>query len=156
MSSSDALARPRDTLGLRQHVPADPLLIEYSHPWSSPVNHAQTNTDISNLIAAFGAELYDRAQPFGLLVRFEVRKGTEDEVINAFQAARTPTSQEAGVLTFELHQEGRTPSQFVVYERWRSLADLDAHLRTSYITALRACLDRLIVGAPEFRVLNPR
>ena len=43
----------------------------------------------------------------------------------------------------------------VVYERWRSLADLETHLRTSHATILRDAFNDLIVGVPEFTILTP-
>jgi quinol monooxygenase YgiN len=42
-----------------------------------------------------------------------------------------------------------------VYERWKSLADLEAHLRTLYITTLISETDEVLGGAPEFQVLMP-
>ena len=43
----------------------------------------------------------------------------------------------------------------MIYERWKSLADLDAHLKTNHIKALLAVLPDVSVGAPEVRVLLP-
>lgn len=46
-------------------------------------------------------------------------------------------------------------SRFVVYEQWRTLADLEAHFRTDYFSRLRTEFNALIVDGPEFRVLLP-
>jgi quinol monooxygenase YgiN len=47
------------------------------------------------------------------------------------------------------------PTRYVVYERWQSLADLEAHLRTPHTTSLIAALTETLVGTPDFRVLTP-
>ena len=42
------------------------------------------------------------------------------------------TESEVGVLAYQLHLEADNPDAFIVYERWRSLDALEAHLRTPY------------------------
>ena len=49
----------------------------------------------------------------------------------------------------------RARDALVVYERWRSLEDLELHLRTSYIAALRAEIDAAMEGQPSFQLLLP-
>ena len=65
------------------------------------------------------------------------------------------TVREAGVLAYQLHREPDNPSGFIVYERWRSLEDLEGHLRTTYIAALRAEIDAVLEGQPSFQVMLP-
>ncbi|HEY4162406.1 MAG TPA: antibiotic biosynthesis monooxygenase [Dongiaceae bacterium] len=115
----------------------------------------EAGDDVSAIVAKFGAELRDPAEPFTLLCRFKVNDGTDEKVKTAFAAARAATLKEEGAMAFDLNQGTRDPTQFTVYERWRSLADLESHLRTSYIIALRGQFNALIVGAPEFQVLRP-
>lgn len=114
-----------------------------------------SSDDVSTIISSFAAALEDPRKPLALLAEFHVRQGTQDLVEAAFADIREPTAAESGVIAFELHRERREPTRFVVYERWRSLADLEAHLRTPYIRALRRLLDGLMVGVPEFRILTP-
>lgn len=112
-----------------------------------------TSDPISALIATFANSLRDPAQPLALIVEFQVKDGAQEEVERAFAEASVSTAEEDGVAVFQLHRAHSAPARFVVYEQWRSLVDLDAHLRTPYITALRAAIDRVIVGDPSFRVL---
>jgi quinol monooxygenase YgiN len=56
------------------------------------------------------------------------------------------------VLAYQLHREPNNPDAFVVYEHWRSLDDLEAHLRTAYIAALRAEIDAVMEGEPNSRL----
>jgi quinol monooxygenase YgiN len=111
--------------------------------------------EISAIVAKFGAELNDPAKPLSLLVRFQVSEGAEQAVEAAFAEAATQTRKENGVIAFDLNREASDGTCFIVYERWKSLADLEAHLRTPYVTALREELKSLIIGTPEFRVLTP-
>jgi len=103
----------------------------------------------------FRTELRDPAEPLSLLVRFEVRKTDAAKVEAAFGQAISSTLKESGCRAFHLNRDARDSSRFVVYEQWHSLADLEAHLRTDYISRLRAELDDLMVGAPQFQVLVP-
>src|SRR5689334_6460576 len=91
--------------------------------------------DASAIAAAFGRQLKNPAMPFALMVRFQVRDGTQDEVEAAFARASTKTRSESGVIAFDLNREAGDPTRFVVYERWRTLADLEAHLRTPHVAA---------------------
>lgn len=43
----------------------------------------------------------------------------------------------------------------MVYERWKSLADWEAHLRMPYIGTLRDELEEMLAGLAEFHVLVP-
>lgn len=118
-------------------------------------NEIEACDEVSAIIAEFGAQLKDPAKPFTLLVRFQVREGAQEEIEAAFARARTPTSKEEGVMTYHLNREAKDASRFVVYERWRSLADLEAHLRTPYITTLRNEFNSMIAGVPDFHMLIP-
>jgi len=110
--------------------------------------------DVSAIIEMFGKELADPARSFTLLAKFRTRDGTHVDVTRLFAEARVSTLQEAGCLAFELNYQPRDTTRFVVYEKWRALADLDAHLRTPYATRLRTAFNGLIEGVPEFSVLT--
>lgn len=117
---------------------------------------ADADDEVSAIIASFGAALQDVTKPLAILAQFQVRDGTQALVEDAFAHASVSTANESGVIAYELHRERQAPTRFVVYEQWRSLADLEAHLRTPYIRALRRIIDGAMVGTPEFRVLMPR
>jgi quinol monooxygenase YgiN len=89
------------------------------------------------------------------MVRFEVEKADTEKVEAAFGRARSLTVNEPGCVVYNLNRHPRDPGRFVVYEQWRNLADLEAHLRTDYVSRLRAEFDELIVGAPEVQILLP-
>ena len=110
--------------------------------------------DVSAIIGAFGAVLKDPARAFTLLVRFSVNEADQERAGSAFSVARRQTLEERGVLAFELHQEAADRNSFVVYERWKSLAQLEAHLRMPHTTQLRDEFESIIVRGPQFIVLT--
>ena len=118
------------------------------------MNNAPTD-EVGSIIAAFAAELGGRDRPLALIARFRVRAGAGSAIEKAFAEASVQTAGEAGVLAYQLHREPHDPDALVVYERWRSLEDLELHLRTSYIAALRAKIDAAMEGQPSFQLLLP-
>jgi quinol monooxygenase YgiN len=111
--------------------------------------------EVGGIIAAFEAQVGQRHRPLALIGRFRVCAGAGPRIEKEFAKASAQTASEAGVLAYQLHREPNNPDVFVVYERWRSLDDLEAHLRTAYITALRAEIDAVMEGQPEFQVILP-
>jgi len=111
--------------------------------------------EVGGIIAAFEAQVGDRHQSLALIGRFRIRAGAGPRIEKEFAKASAQTASEAGVLAYQLHREPDNTDVFVVYERWRTLDDLEAHLRTSYIAALRGEIDAVMEGQPEFRVILP-
>jgi quinol monooxygenase YgiN len=118
-------------------------------------NKIDANDDVAAIIEAFRTQLHDPVNPLSLLVRFEVAEPDGEAVLAAFKQAKSRTLNEPGCLVFELNRDPRGSGRFVVYERWRSLTDLEEHLRTDYVAELRSVFNRLILGEPEFQVLLP-
>ena len=111
--------------------------------------------DIAAIVQSFAAQMVDPSKSFAMVVRFQVNEGSQNAVEQAFVIASTETAKEDGVIVYHLNREAKDRTRFVLYERWKSLADLDAHLRTPYIRLLRDQLNALIVGEAEFVVLTP-
>jgi len=115
-----------------------------------------TETDeIGGIIATFATQVGDHHRPLALIARFRVRAGAGPRIEKAFAEVSIQTAREAGVLAYQLHREPDNPDGFVVYERWRSLRDLERHLRATYVAALRAEIDAAMEGQPSFQVLLP-
>ncbi len=111
--------------------------------------------DVSAIVAAFETQLGDRTIPFAMIARFQVTEDAQARVEQAFEKAVPPTRQEPGVLSYRPHRDPAVTAGFVVYECWKSLDDLDAHLRTPYIVELRQEIEAAMTGAPEFNLLRP-
>jgi len=111
--------------------------------------------EVGGIIAVFATQVGDPRQPLALIARFRVRKSAGREIEEAFGEASARTASEEGVLAYQLHREPDNPDAFVVYERWRSLDDLENHLRAPYIASLRAKIDAVMQGEPNFHVILP-
>jgi quinol monooxygenase YgiN len=111
--------------------------------------------DVSAIVSAFETQLGGRTIPFAMIARFRVTEDSQARVEQAFEKAVPPTLREPGVLAYQPHRDPTDTAGFVVYERWKSLDDLEAHLRTSYIAELGQEIDAVITGAPEFNLLRP-
>jgi quinol monooxygenase YgiN len=118
-------------------------------------NKIEANDDVAAIIEAFRSQLHDAVNSLSLLVRFEVAERDGEAVVAAFEQAKSRTLNERGCFVFELNRDPWGPGRFVVYERWRSLTDLEEHLRTDYVAELRSVFNGLILGEPEFQVLLP-
>ena len=99
--------------------------------------------------------LKDPAKPFTMLVQLKTKEGSEAKVEAAFVKAIKPTRQEKGCLAYELSRDAKTPTQYLLYERWQNLPSLEAHLKAQHITTLLAELGDLLAAPPEVRVFVP-
>lgn len=111
--------------------------------------------EVSAVISQFRAELVDSSKPLTVLAFIHAKEGADKELESSFAKARVPTLKEEGVISYELNRKAKGSNSFMVYEKWESLAALDAHLRMPYIATLRNEFSQLIEGVPEFQVLVP-
>jgi quinol monooxygenase YgiN len=107
------------------------------------------------LVAKVKAELKDPTKPFTLTVQLQVKEGMQAKLEAGFSKAAKETRKEKGCLAYELNRDAKDSTRYLVYERWKSLADLEAHLKTPYITSLLDELKDLLTGPPEGKVLLP-
>jgi quinol monooxygenase YgiN len=107
------------------------------------------------IIAFAKTRLKDPKKPFTLVVIVKVKEGSQEKFEEAFAKALTATRKEKGCLTYDLNHDTKDAQSYVVYERWKSLADLEAHLKTEHIVALLKLLPELTEGQPELRILLP-
>jgi quinol monooxygenase YgiN len=83
------------------------------------------------------------------------KPGSESVVKEALTALVAPTRAEEGCLAYDLYDSAAAPGTFITVERWRSQADLDAHMQTAHIAqALTVAADHL-AGAPQIHPLVP-
>jgi quinol monooxygenase YgiN len=110
---------------------------------------------VSSYIEQFGALLREPAKPFTIVARFSVKDGTQAKLEAALARARAATHCEPGVIAYDLNRDTADSARYLVYERWKSLADLEVHLRTLYIAKLMEEIDEVLAAAPEFNVFVP-
>jgi quinol monooxygenase YgiN len=107
-------------------------------------------------IVAFAKKhLKDTTRPFTLVVVLHVKEGAGEKFETAFAKALTPTRKEKGCIAYDLNRDSKDAQRYVVYERWKSLDALAAHLKTDHIRALLAALPDVATGPPELRILLP-
>ncbi|MYB43796.1 MAG: antibiotic biosynthesis monooxygenase [Acidimicrobiia bacterium] len=67
------------------------------------------------------------------VARVRAVPGSEETVRDALIAMVAPTREEEGCLDYRLHEVDSDPGLFCFVARWRSEADLDAHLDEPHI-----------------------
>lgn len=101
------------------------------------------------------ANLKDPSKPFVMFVRIKIKDGTATKFEAAFEKARVATRKEKGNKAYNLNRSVKTPSEYVVYERWQDFKALQAHMKTAHITALLGEIGDMLDGAPEVKVFIP-
>lgn len=136
-------------------------------PWKSLAAAVVVGTLLARVPAAVGQEephpivvqvksaLKDPAKPFTMLVHLQVKEGTQAKFEAAFAKAVKATRQEKGCTAYDLSRDAKDPTRYLVYERWKSLADLEAHLKTPHITTLLGELKEMLAVPPEAKVMLP-
>jgi quinol monooxygenase YgiN len=61
--------------------------------------------------------------------------GSERDLKAHLLSLAAPTRAEPGCLAYDLYESPDAPSEFLRLERWRSLADLEAHKATPHLRA---------------------
>jgi quinol monooxygenase YgiN len=97
----------------------------------------------------------DANKPFTLLIRIEAKEDAGAKLEAAFAKAIKSTRQEKGSLVYDLDRDPQKPGHYVIYEKWKDLPSLEAHLKADYITSLLAQLHELTSGAPDLQILVP-
>ncbi len=101
------------------------------------------------------AKVKEPNKPFVMLVRLEVKEGAAAKFEAGFAPAIKATRQEKGCLVYDLTRDADNPNVYILIERWKTLADLDSHLRAEYIASLGAKLGDWLAAPPGLQVLVP-
>jgi len=80
-----------------------------------------------------------------LLAYLKVVPGAEAEFLNATKEVKEKSRQEPGNLIYTLHQSVTDPTQFVLYELFKSDADLQAHRQASYVLGFLKTVNPILV-----------
>lgn len=79
-----------------------------------------------------------------LFVIFSVKDGEQERFVRQFGYSAQNSRPEPGCVAFHIHSVKDSPKTFVLYERWESPADLDAHFEQPYTRELFALLDEIL------------
>lgn len=89
-----------------------------------------------------------------VIARCKAKPGKEAEVRKEILALVAPTRAEAGCLNYDLHVSTDDPSLFLLYENWKSKADLDRHLATPYLERFKALAPGLLAEPIEITLFE--
>ncbi len=95
------------------------------------------------------------SEPVTVVALVKVKPGAEAAAIEVLRPVIEQTHQEEGCMTYALHRSTTDPEQFVLVERWRSQADLDAHFLQPYMGELFTNLADHIAAPPAIHFLGP-
>lgn len=97
----------------------------------------------------------DTGKPFTLVVSIQVKDGMQEKFETAFAKAIKASRKEKGCLAYDLNHDLKDSTKYVVYERWKSLGDLEDHLKSSHFATLMTETKDVFDGAPQGKVLLP-
>ena len=86
-----------------------------------------------------------------LFAFLQAKPGQGDELGKRLMALGEPARAEAGNINYDLHRSNDNPDVWVLYENWRSSADLDAHFEESYMKSFVASLGEVLLGEMDLR-----
>jgi quinol monooxygenase YgiN len=107
------------------------------------------------LITRIKSELKDPTKPYTWIVSLRVKRGMQAKLEAAFADAAKQAHGEKGCLAYDLNRDVKESTRYLIYERWKSVADMEAHLKSPYMTALEDELKELLSAPPERQLLVP-
>src|SRR5438270_13438615 len=85
--------------------------------------------DENPIVALVKSKVKDPAKPFAMTVTFKVKAGKEKDFEKAFAPCLTATRKEPGCVAYELNRDPDDPSTYIMYEKFKSVAALEAHIK---------------------------
>jgi quinol monooxygenase YgiN len=99
-------------------------------------------------------QLKDVNKPFAIVVTIEAKQDKVKELIEAFADPIKQTRKEKGNLRYELNQDPKEPTKFVLYEKWANFEAVKTHFGEPYLTKLLADAGSLTT-ALDLKVMLP-
>ena len=87
-----------------------------------------------------------------VLAILRARAGKADQVKEVLESLIGPTRQEAGCITYDLHQGYEDKDLFMFYENWSSHDAWDKHMQTEHLLSFRAQAGELLAEEPVVTV----
>jgi quinol monooxygenase YgiN len=89
-----------------------------------------------------------------LIAFLRAKPGADAELGRRLSALVEPTRLEPGCIDYQLHRSNSDPGLWVLYENWRSQADLDLHFQMPYLRPMLADFPQLLRGDMELHYLH--
>jgi quinol monooxygenase YgiN len=103
-------------------------------------------------VATVKSKVKDPARPFALLVTLQAKAGKEKELEAAFAPCIAASKKEAGCLAYELNRDPDAPTTYVLFEKWKDVASLAAHLKAGHTQELFKAIGPLTDGETKAKV----
>lgn len=118
--------------------------------WSgSPAGAADEENPVIKLVKS---KVKDPTKPFALIVTFKVKAGNEKKFEEAFAPCLAATRKEKGCVAYHLNRDPEHPELYVMYEQFRGVAGLDAHMKEKHTQTLLATVLPMCDGDPAIKV----
>lgn len=104
------------------------------------------------ILAAVKAKVKDQSKPLMMAVHARIQPGTQDQFESAFAECIKATRLENGCIAYDLNRSADDELQYINYERWASVAALDAHLQADHTVKLLTTIGPLLDDVPEVKV----
>jgi quinol monooxygenase YgiN len=89
------------------------------------------------------------SEPLTVVARVRAKTGLETRLHEELQRLLAPTRAEPGCLRYDLHESTTERGWFLLYETWKSEADLQAHFQTPYLKAFFRVVPEIVDGPSE-------
>ena len=87
-----------------------------------------------------------------MAVHVTIKPGTSAPFEKAFAECIPLTRKETGCIAYDLNRGYEEPTKYINYERWASVAALDAHLNAAHTVKLLTAIGPLVEGSPLIKV----
>ena len=108
--------------------------------------------DENPVVKTVKSKVKDKDKPFGMAVVFKVKAGQEKAFEDAFKPCLAGTRKEPGNLAYYLNHDLDEPQTFIVFERFKSVAALEAHAKTPHVAELLPKIGPLLDGDAKVKV----
>ncbi len=104
------------------------------------------------VVALVKSKVKDPTKPFALVVSFQVAAGKEKDLEAACASCIAATKKEPGCIAYELNLDTDHPDTYVMFEKFKSVAALEAHIKEKHTDTLLKSLGTMIKGEPKIKV----
>lgn len=109
--------------------------------------------DENPVVTLIKSKVKDVKKPFAITVEFNVKAGKEKDFEAAFRPCLKATRKEPGCVAYHLNRDPDNPQTYIMYEQFRSVAALEAHMKEKHTETLLAAVGPMCEGAPKIKVL---
>lgn len=116
--------------------------------------HTNAADEENPVIKLIKGKLKDEKKTFAILVTFKVKAGNEKKFEEAFAPCLVATRKEAGCVAYFLNRDPEQTSNYIMYESFKGIPGLEAHLKEKHTQTLLATVIPLCEGDPQIKVLT--